>query len=499
MALSAGAVLAERYRIVRLLGQGGMGAVYLAEDARLGRLWAVKENFDTSAPSRRRFEDEAKILASLKKHPNLALVVDYFFAQTTGGQYLVMEYIEGEDVEHLIQAQGKVPLADVIGWTGGLLDAIEYLHAQPSPIIHRDIKPANIKISDGRAILVDFGIAKMFVAGQMTSTRLQAVTPGFAPPEQYTGGTDIRSDIYALGATLYYTLTGLKPPDSTELAVGSVALAPPSEITPTISPRLDAAILKAMETKKDDRFQNIAEMRAAIFGTGAMPARQRGAPRALIVAGAGALALVVIAGVFFGLNPPLANVTPMVDATTRQLENDPTLAAQTRLAVAGAATQTANAPTITPSPSATATPTSTPTATATFSPTPTPTLTPTPTATPRFFSIRLLSPAVGELFKEELVAPFLEWSSAKDQPLASNEFYRIQVYHQPGELQCNLYTKDTFFSLPASGREPCNPNTWRFNTGDYIWRISLVARTNNQLSGDREIVNSEGRLFKWNK
>ncbi len=139
------------------------------------------------------------------------------------------------------------------------------------------------------------------------------------------------------------------------------------------------------------------------------------------------------------------------------------------------------------------------TATPTPSPTPTPTATPSLTPTRMFFPIRLSAPANGEAFKDELVAPFLEWRAATDGPLMPEEWYRIQVYHSNDRLQCNLYTKQTFFQLPASGMAPCDPGTWRFNTGDYIWRISFVIRVDEYVQHDKEILNSEGRLFKWNK
>ncbi len=139
------------------------------------------------------------------------------------------------------------------------------------------------------------------------------------------------------------------------------------------------------------------------------------------------------------------------------------------------------------------------TATSTPSPTPMPTATPSLTPTRMFFPIRLSAPANGEAFKDELIAPFLEWRPATDGSLMPEEWYRIQVYHSNDRLQCNLYTKQTFFQLPASGMPPCEPGTWRFNTGDYIWRISFVIKVDEYVSHDKEILNSEGRLFKWNK
>jgi hypothetical protein len=116
-----------------------------------------------------------------------------------------------------------------------------------------------------------------------------------------------------------------------------------------------------------------------------------------------------------------------------------------------------------------------------------------------FFPLRLSTPMNGDVFKEELEAPFLEWRAATEGPLMPDEWYRIQVYHSFDQLQCNLYTKQTFFQLPASGLPPCDPGTWRFNTGDYVWRVSFVIKVDNDMHHDVEKVNSEGRLFKWNK
>ncbi len=488
-ALAPDIILDNRYRIIRALGAGGMGAVYLAEDLRLGKQWAVKENFGDTPDARRRFEEEAKLLASLSRHPNLAPVVDHFFVESTGGQYLVMEYIEGDDLETLIRKRGRISQVHARKWFAGLLDAVEYLHQQSPPVIHRDIKPANIKISaDARATLVDFGIAKVLVAGQVTATRLFAASPGFAPPEQYTGGTDTRSDIYALGATLYYTLTGIPPPESPQIAVNPAALEPPRALIPDIAPQTEAAILKAMQVQATARFQSIAEMRAALYATPlAPPAPQVSARVPLFALGAGAVGIILVALLFFGFA-----VRNFQSAAT------PTSApAPTHAAVAPTFTATAPIPTRTPNP--TATPTSTHTATPTALPTPTPTLVPTVTPTRALFPIRLLSPQPNELFKEENLAPLLEWRAATNAPLAENEFYRIQIYHTPGNFDCNLYHKGTDFQLPPSGRAPCNPNTWRFNTGDYIWRVSLVVKVDNDVSHDIELVNSEGRLFKWNK
>jgi serine/threonine protein kinase len=254
-----------RYRIVSLLGQGGMGAVYQAWDLSLDIPVAIKENLDGSPEAQKQFGREANMLARLS-HPNLPRVTDYFFIPGQG-QYLVMDFVEGEDLHEMLNRLGALPEPQVLNWISQICDALAYLHSQPSPIIHRDIKPANIKIRpDGRAVLVDFGIAKVYDPHLATTIGAKAVTPGYSPPEQYgsSGSTDARSDIYALGATLYHLLTGSLPPESLDRIVGSSTLCPPRQLNQNISPTAEGAILKAIEVATDRRFQTVDELRAAL-------------------------------------------------------------------------------------------------------------------------------------------------------------------------------------------------------------------------------------------
>jgi len=268
MSLSIGQVLNNRYRIVHLLGQGGFGAVYRAWDTNLNRAVAVKENLEISEMGARQFTREASLLANLH-HPGLPRVTDYFFIRGQG-QYLVMDFIEGDDLHKLLEKQG-VPLseAQVLGWMSQICDALTYLHSQHPPIIHRDIKPANIKITPhGRAVLVDFGIAKVFDPRLSTTLGARALTPGYSPPEQYGRGgkTDARADIYALGATLYALLTYHQPVESLERSLGA-ALPSPRSLNPAISARTEAALLKAMALRCEERFQSAAEFKAALQGS----------------------------------------------------------------------------------------------------------------------------------------------------------------------------------------------------------------------------------------
>ncbi len=265
--LGQGEVLQGRYRILKVLGCGGMGAVYYAEDLRLSnRPVAVKENFDTSPESAAQFRVEAELLANLR-HPNLPQVFDYFTEPRTGKQYLVMDYVAGEDLEDIVTKRGPLDERTGLRILLQIFDAVEYLHRQNPPIIHRDIKPSNIKVQpDGTAVLVDFGIAKRYRPGSETVGAAAAVTPGYSPPEQYGQGiTDQRSDIYALGATLYFALTGQAPPEAIERVTQGDKLILPSRLNPRISAHVEQAILKAMAIRPIDRFSNLAEFKRALL------------------------------------------------------------------------------------------------------------------------------------------------------------------------------------------------------------------------------------------
>jgi len=274
MPLSQGQVINNRYRVVRLLGQGGFGAVYRAWDINLNRSCALKENLDASPAAQAQFGREAMLLANLS-HPNLARVTDYFFIQSLG-QYLVMDYIEGEDLQAILdRTQGPLPEAQALEWIGQICEALDYLHMQNPSIIHRDVKPANIKITpQGRAVLVDFGIAKIFDPNLRTTVGARAVTPGFSPPEQYgQGATDARSDIYALGATLYTLLTGQAPPASVDILSGN---APPLRPAHTLNPQVPSlaseAIEKAMQVNRGERFASALEFKTALAASAPLPA-----------------------------------------------------------------------------------------------------------------------------------------------------------------------------------------------------------------------------------
>jgi serine/threonine-protein kinase len=276
-----GTVLRERYRLTDVVGQGGMGSVYRAEDLRLpGRLCAVKEvPLDTQlspelrAQAQMQFLQEASILAQLD-HPNLPKVSDYFSAETR--DYLVMDFVPGKDLKELLdesRATGEqLTQAVVLRWATQILDALTYLHQQDPPVVHRDIKPGNIKLTpDGRIKLVDFGLVKLLAADEArTITVVQGRgTALYTPLEQYggdSGHTDVRTDIYALGATLYHLLTGSPPPDAKARFLNPAALRPPRQLNSDITEPVADALLWAMEMHPDDRPQTVDQFQQMLFG-----------------------------------------------------------------------------------------------------------------------------------------------------------------------------------------------------------------------------------------
>lgn len=267
MTLERGALLHKRYRIVEILGQGGMGSVYRAVDENLGVDCAVKENLFTTDEYARQFRLEAVILANLR-HPNLPRVTDHFVIGDQG-QYLVMDYIEGEDLRQRMERVGNISEDDAVLLGAAMCDALTYLHTRKPPILHRDIKPGNVKItSEGHIFLVDFGLAKVLHGSQATTTGARAMTPGYSPPEQYgTARTDPRTDIYSLGATIYASLTGIIPEDGLARAMDNTQLTPLRKRNSKISRRLAAAIEKAMGVDPADRFQNADDFKYALLGS----------------------------------------------------------------------------------------------------------------------------------------------------------------------------------------------------------------------------------------
>jgi serine/threonine-protein kinase len=278
--IKTGEVLRGRYKIRRVIGQGGMGCIYLADDLRLeGRTCALKEvEHDRSLPpellreAREQFLREATVLARLD-HPNLPKVSDFF--SVSSRDYLAMDYVPGKDLRTLMSEARQAGLfldeQDVLAWAGQLCDALLYMHTQDPPILHRDIKPSNLKVTPSGLIkLVDFGLVKLMAPGEVTITILQGQgTAIYTPLEQYggdSGHTDARTDIYAFGSTLYHLLTNQTPADARERFLNPAALLLPRQINSAISARTERAILWAMSLHPDERPESIQQFRDSLLG-----------------------------------------------------------------------------------------------------------------------------------------------------------------------------------------------------------------------------------------
>ncbi len=255
-------LLRGRYRIDSELGKGGMGTVYLGYDTSLDTKVAIKTNHTPGSDSTRQFLREAKLLANMR-HPNLPRVTDYFVEGDV--QYLVMDYIPGDDLSTRMKRNEKFTVEQALSLTEQLGGALSYLHQQNPPIIHRDVKPANIKITpQGQPLLVDFGIAKSTESAQ-TTTGARGYTPGYAPPEQYGGlGTGTYSDQYALAATLYALLTGQSPAESVERMLGHTELKPARALNPKVPEHVDNAIQRGLALQSDERFGSVVAFIAAL-------------------------------------------------------------------------------------------------------------------------------------------------------------------------------------------------------------------------------------------
>jgi serine/threonine protein kinase len=363
--LSPDTILRDRYKIIELVGRGGMGATYRAEDLRLqGRVCAVKEALpdpdaspDELRQSREQFYQEASTLARLD-HPNLPKVSDYF--SDSDRDYLVMDFVAGRDLKEMLASALRegdhLAERQVLAWADQLCDALEYMHTQDPPVLHRDIKPSNIKVSpSGTVKLVDFGLVKVLAPDdQRTITVVQGRgTVQYIPLEQYggdTGHTDVRSDIYSLGATLYHLLTGQPPLDAKQRFLKPKSLPSPRSLNPAISPQTEQAILWSLAMHPDDRPSTIAELHSELLAPGPL---SRAVSR------------------LFDHEQPVSHFVRMHRG----------LLALFAAMLLVAALVTARPSTVPPTP--TPTPTATLTATPTATPLPTLTSTPTQTVTPR--------------------------------------------------------------------------------------------------------------------
>jgi serine/threonine-protein kinase len=270
--LDPGSVLNNRYELVRRIGGGGMGAVYLAKDRNLGDApRAVKEMVESHLdPAQHEkaigdFKRESLLLTSLE-HPSIPTIYDYFYDEPLGRFYLVMKFISGGDLASRLRTApgGRIDERTVADWGMQAADVLEYLHSRPKPIIYRDLKPANLMIdgNSGRVMLIDFGIARWVKQEEKGVTAVG--TMGYAPPELFGGRVEPRSDVYSLGATLFHLLTGSDPQDNPLLIFDFQKNPRPRQIAPSISSEMEQILMRSVEYKPEDRFHSAGAMRDAL-------------------------------------------------------------------------------------------------------------------------------------------------------------------------------------------------------------------------------------------
>ncbi|PID85766.1 MAG: protein kinase [Chloroflexi bacterium] len=284
--LHTNSILRERYKITNMVGKGGMGSVYRAEDLRLpGRLCAIKVvepdpnlTVEQQRQAQSQFLQEASILAQLD-HPNLPKVSDFFSEDNR--DFLVMDFVPGDDLKEILEAaQGPLPEKQVLSWAKQIVAGLSHLHRQKPPVLHRDIKPANIKLTpDDRIKLVDFGLVKLMVPDDArTITVVQGRgTVLYTPLEQYGGGgghTDARTDIYALGGTLYQLLTNTPPLDAKSRFLNPHKLKPPMVLNPAVSPTVSDAVMWALRMHPDDRPDTVRQFYRVLSGKEPLPGRK---------------------------------------------------------------------------------------------------------------------------------------------------------------------------------------------------------------------------------
>ena len=270
--LAANTVLNGRYEIVRRIGGGGMGAVYLAKDRNLGDApRAVKEMIESHLdPSQHEkaigdFKRESLLLTSLE-HPSIPTIYDYFYDEPRSRFYLVMKYISGGDLASRMRAAigGRLDEKTVTDWGMQVADVLDYLHSRPKPIIYRDLKPANLMIdgNTGRIMLIDFGIARWVTQQEKGVTAVG--TMGYAPPELFSGRVQPASDVYSLGATMFHLLTGSDPQDNPLLIFDFSKNPRPRQIAPSISTEMEHILMRCVEYKPEDRFRSAGDLRSAL-------------------------------------------------------------------------------------------------------------------------------------------------------------------------------------------------------------------------------------------
>ena len=506
MVHATGEILQGRYRIVSFLSKGGMGVVYQAQHLHLDVPVAIKEMLpqpdldpNTLAQLRQQFQREAAVLARLN-HPHLVNVTDFF--EEGGSTYLVMRFVEGESLAQRIERQGALPEQEVLIWADQLLDALAYCHAQGA--IHRDVKPHNVIICDGRAVLVDFGLVKLWnPRDPRTRTAMRGMgTPQYAPPEQYdaqagSGYTDVRADVYGLGATLYHALTGRIPPTATERIVNPTVLLPVRKLNSKVSARTEAVVDQALKLQPSARFQSAVEMRAALAGTATdttgtqvLPARSAAATQvkrrtaipARVWGLLGAAAAVAVLALLMGIALALGSgsdraihtprveetVTTIPTAVTEVVEKTAAPSPSSLLAATSRPTRTplqrptpTQMATVTPRPqSVTSTPlppTSTP-----IPSTPTQVPVAPPTLAPRATAPELVAPAQGGTYRSPVT---FQWGGS----LGAGQAYQVTTHHAESGyvIQSGLLTDQSWTAdLPAD------------KYGEWRWAVTVVQNGN---------------------
>lgn len=267
--LDEGTVLSGRYEVVRKIGGGGMGAVYLASDQNLGGvLRAVKEMVQSYIEEEQQekaindFRRESMILSTLD-HPSIPTIYDYFYDEKESRFYLVMKYINGGDLSARLRSapEGRLDEKTVTEWAIQIADVLDYLHNRPTTIIYRDLKPSNVMIdgNSGRIMLIDFGIARSVNKEEKGVTAVG--TMGYAPPELFSGNVEPRSDIYSLGSTMFHLLTGADPQSNPLLIFDFNKNPRPRQINSRLSDQIEQIIMRAVEYNSGQRFNSAAEMR----------------------------------------------------------------------------------------------------------------------------------------------------------------------------------------------------------------------------------------------
>jgi hypothetical protein len=256
--LQAGAVLGGHYRIEGLINTGGFGSVYRGVALSEGnRLCAIKETYDVTPAARRQALMEAAILFTVKNE-HLPQVYDAF--EEKGRFYLAMQLIEGQNCAQLVKThRGPVSEQEVLNWFLPVIDVLQELHGRNPPVLHRDIKPANVIVTpQGQAVLVDFGLTRLYDPNVQTQTMARAVSEGFSPLEQYVSQTSPQSDLYSLAATMYFLLTAQVPLASVARSIQD-SLVPPRQLNPRISPKVEKALLRALSINVDERQVSMQE------------------------------------------------------------------------------------------------------------------------------------------------------------------------------------------------------------------------------------------------